>query len=135
MLKLILGRQKTGKTHHCLAAAETAASDGKNVIMLVPEQYSFECQKHLLESLGPQISNRIDIHSFTSLCEAVCAVNGGLAGKNVDDGTRYILVGQAVKSVRDSLKMYARYADSASFIGEMMSVITELKQASVSADA
>lgn len=135
MLKLVLGRQKTGKTHYCLAAAEAAVKQGKEVIMLVPEQYSFECQRLLLDSLGPAVSNRIDIHSFTSLCEAVCAVNGGLAGYNVDDGTRFILVGQAVKSVKDNLKIYSRYTGSVSFIREMMSVITELKQSSVSPDA
>ncbi len=131
MLKLILGRQKSGKTHCCLELAEQCVNNGENVIMLVPEQYSFECQKHLLESLGASVSNKIEIHSFTSLCEAICGVFGGVAGHIVDDGTRYILVGQAIRSVKDNLNIYGKYSDSQAFIKNIMSVITEFKQSSV----
>ena len=131
MLKLILGRQKAGKTTACLDIAKQASASDKSVIMLVPEQYSFECQRHLLNDLGSKLSNKIEIHSFTSLSEAICSVYGGLSGHNVDDGTRYILVGQALKSVRDSLMLYGKYADSQSFIKSIMSVITEFKQSSV----
>lgn len=132
MLQLVLGVQKSGKTEYCLKTAESAVKDGKSVIMLVPEQYSFECQRLLLDTLGAAVSNKIEIHSFTSLCEAVCAVVGGCAGITVDDGTRFILVGQALKGVRDSLKVYAKYVGSTPFVKQMMSVITEFKQSSVS---
>ena len=134
MLKLILGRQKSGKTQICIEKERTIVENGKSVIMLVPEQYSFQCQRHLLAELGSVLSNKIEIHSFTSLCEAICSVNGGLAGYIVDDATRYILVGQALKNVRDNLTIYAKYVDSSSFIKQMVSVITEFKQSAVSSD-
>lgn len=135
MLKLILGRQQTGKTHECLSLAEAAVGNGKNVVFIVPEQYSFECQRLLLETFGSKISNKIEIHSFTSLCEAICDVYGGASGINVDEATRFILIGQALKNVKDSLKMYARYASSTSFIKEILSTVTELKQSGVTAEA
>ena len=135
MLKLILGRQQTGKTHSCLSAAEAAVNAGKNVVFIVPEQYSFECQRLLLETFGSKISNKIEIHSFTSLCEAICDVYGGASGINVDDATRFILIGQALKNVKDSLKMYGRYASSTSFIKEILSTVTELKQSGVTSEA
>ncbi len=134
MLKLILGRQGTGKTYNCIKIAEQVALSGGQAVMLVPEQFSFECQRHLLETLGPKISNRIEIHSFTSLCEAICDVYGGTARQNVDDATRYILIGQALKNTCDSLKLYGKYVGSSSFVREMMSVITELKQSSITAE-
>ncbi len=134
MLKLILGRQKSGKTQKCLEEARDIARSGKSVIMLVPEQYSFQCQRHLLTELGSELSNKIEIHSFTSLCEAICSVNGGLAGYIVDDATRYILVGQALRNVRDNLTVYSKYVESSSFIKQMVSVITEFKQSAVSSD-
>ena len=52
MLKLILGRQGSGKTYNCIKAAEKVALSGGKAVMLVPEQFSFECQRHLLETLG-----------------------------------------------------------------------------------
>lgn len=134
MLKLILGRARSGKTHKCIEIARQSVLDNESVIMLVPEQYSFECQKHLLEALGPKLSNKIEIHSFTSLCEAICAEIGGVSGYNVDDGIRYILVGQAIRNVRDNLQLFSKYTNSKSFIKQMMSTITELKQASVTAE-
>ena len=51
MLNLILGRQLSGKTKYCTDLAFKLAKEGKQVIMLVPEQYSFECQKLLLQEL------------------------------------------------------------------------------------
>ncbi len=134
MLNFILGRQKTGKTYRCTKLADELVSANKKVIMLVPEQYSFECQKNLLEELGPQKSNAVIIHSFTSLCEEILSVNGGVSGYNVDDATRYILVGQAIKNVKDNLKIYSKYAESSSFINQMLSVFTEFKQTAVSVE-
>lgn len=135
MLKLILGRQQTGKTHKCLSLAEAAVGTEKNVVFIVPEQYSFECQRLLLETFGSKISNRIEIHSFTSLCEAICDVYGGASGINVDEATRFVLIGQALKNVKDNLKMYGRYASSTSFIKEILSIVTELKQSGVTSEA
>lgn len=131
MLNLILGRQRSGKTYKCLSLAQKIAESGKKTVMLVPEQFSFECQRHLLDTLGPKVSNLIEIHSFTSLCEAVSTVNGGISGYVVDDSTRYILVGQAIKNVKDSLLVYGKYANSQSFLKQMLSVLTEFRQSSV----
>lgn len=135
MLKLILGQRRTGKTERLMTAAKTAVGEGKKVIMLVPEQYSFECQRNLLYTLGASDSNKIDILSFTSLCEEVCALIGGAAAPIIDDGTRYIVMRQALIGVRDSLRIYSKYCDSASFVNQMLSTVTELKQADVTPEA
>ena len=109
MLSLILGRKRTGKTALCVKAAKEAAELGKEVILLVPEQFSFECQRLLLETLGPVVSNKIKIHSFTSLCSEICTCYGGLAGRNVDDGIRFLLTRLAIISSADSMKHYSKY--------------------------
>jgi ATP-dependent helicase/nuclease subunit B len=127
-----MGRQQSGKSYRCIEIACDLAKADKQVILLIPEQYSFECQRLLLSTLGPKLSNRIDIQSFTGLCKSISAEIGGIAGRNVDDGTRYLLVSKAVGSVADSLKHYFKYANSPKFLKEVVSVITELKQCSVS---
>ena len=132
MLNFVLGRQQSGKTFYLINKAAKAVSEDKQVIMLVPEQFNFECQRLLLESLGPTVSNKIEIHSFTSLCKAICAEIGGLSGITVDDGMRYLLGVKAVSGVADNLRHYARYKNSPEFIKEVVSVITEMKQCAVS---
>lgn len=134
MLSLIIGRKRTGKTTLCVKAAKEAAELGKEVIMLVPEQFSFECQRLLLNALGPVVSNKIKIHSFTSLCSEICSCYGGLSGKNVDDGIRFLLTRLAIISSADSMKHYTKYAYSSDFAKKAVSAITEMKQSCVSAD-
>ena len=119
----------------CFLCYNKEVKINKDVILIVPEQYSFECQRLLLETFGSKISNKIQIHSFTSLCEAICDVYGGVSGVNVDESTRFILIGHAIKNVKDSLKMYGKYASSTSFIKEILSVITEFKQSNISSEA
>ena len=134
MFQLILGRKKSGKTQYCQDLARDLVNDGRDVIMLVPEQFSFECQRNLLKSLGSKVFNQIDILSFTGLCEEIQSKFGGFSGINVDDGTRFVLIGQALDSVKDNLKIYGKYYNSSAFIKEVMSIITELKQTGINAD-
>ena len=134
MLNLIFGRKLSGKTKYCTELAAKLANENKSVILLIPEQYSFECQKMLLCELGPVVSNKIEIHSFTSLCKAIATEIGGVSGVEVDEGIRFLLVGRALENVKDNLKHYARYVNSNDFRLKIISVINELKQASVNSD-
>ncbi len=131
MLKILLGRKQTGKTYSLIKTAEESAIEGKKVIMLVPEQYSFECQRMLLKKLGHIVSNKIEIHSFTSICQALAGVYGGVSGRAVDEGTRFILTRRAIEGVKDSLLHYTDYTSSPEFVKKILSVIKELKQSSV----
>ena len=135
MLNLILGRQLSGKSYYLLKTAESISLSGGNVVMIVPEQYTFEMQKKLLKELGPEVSNRINILSFTGLCEDIGNCYGGISGITVDDGIRFILVKNALKSVSDSLKHYRRYVNSPEFAKQMLTVIGEMKTAAVSPEA
>ncbi len=135
MLNLILGRKNSGKTKFCTEKAAELVKMGKNVVMLVPEQFNFECQKLLLNELGASVSNKIEIYSFTSLCKAISVDIGGLSGKTVDEGVRFLLVGKALHNVKDHLKYYLRYINSHQFQKEIMHVISELKQSFVSPES
>lgn len=131
MLRLILGRRQSGKTTYCINKARSAVEAGKKVIFLVPEQYSFECQRMLLKQQGPQISNKIAIHSFSSLCTEIGNALGGNAGKTVDDGIRFILIKRSLAAVKDGLTHYARYVGSDEFARKLLLIFSEFKQAGV----
>lgn len=134
MLRFILGRAGSGKTYTVFKTIEKMLSEKKeNIILLVPEQFTFECEKQLLKNCGA-FASRVDVVGFTQLCENIFNELGGGAGKYVDDSIRHILMGQAVKSVCDDLKVYAKYCESSEFIGQMVAAVTELKQAAVDAD-
>ena len=134
MLNLVLGRKKSGKTEYILNKLEPLVRSGEPVILLVPEQYNFECQRLLLNELGPALSNKVEIYGFTSLCNAILTKIGGVSGRVVDDSMRFFLLSRAVKEVADNLKHYTKYINSTDFINRILNTTAELKQSNISAD-
>ena len=65
-MRFILGKSGTGKTTTCLNEIKKAIDEGfdGNIIYIVPEQFSFESEKKLIESIGKTII-RI-IYSYTN---------------------------------------------------------------------
>ena len=82
MLQFVLGRAGSGKTEYLrrLLADRSRAGLG-GVMMLVPEQYTFEPEKAMLRLAGPVRGNAIPVYSFTRLAEAVFRREGGAAGR------------------------------------------------------
>lgn len=134
MLEFVLGTAMSGKSEYCLKKAEMTAVSGGSVVYIVPEQFTFETQKKLLRRLGPSVSNKIEILSFTGLCSEIAKVYGGLSAVNVDEGIRFILIRKALKQVQDNLKHFKKYVNSADFAKQMLSVVGELKTAAVDLD-
>ena len=78
MLQLLLGRSGTGKTRRVLEELTHLArqQDAPTLVLLVPEQFSFESERTQLEALGPRLAGRIRVLSFTRLAETVCRFSG-----------------------------------------------------------
>ncbi len=134
MLQLILGRSGSGKTHRIYDELTTSVVKGGAAahILLVPEQYSFESERALLERLGPQKAGSVRVLSFTRLAETVFRELGGLAGKRMDDCVRSLLLSRALEQVADHLTLYRRQIQDPAAIRSMMTVLTECKQCAIS---
>lgn len=98
----------------------------------MPEQYSFESERALLERLGPQKAGSVRVLSFTRLAETVFRELGGLAGKRMDDCVRSLLLSRALEQVADHLTLYRRQIQDPAAIRAMMTVLTECKQCAIS---
>lgn len=134
MLRLILGRSGYGKTYRIQQElVSLARQDGPHppLLLIVPEQFSFESERALLEMLGPRLANRIQVLSFTRLAQTVGREVGGLAGRQLDDGTRALLMSQALEQVADSLVFYKRQAASPDYVQAMLSLLSECKQCAI----
>ncbi len=100
MLQLLLGRSGSGKSHTVFDRLEALARDGQEkVFLLVPEQYSFASERELLTRLGAQLANSIAVVSFTRLADTVFREIGGMAGEQLDDGMRALLMSRALGEV------------------------------------
>ena len=83
MLHLILGRSGSGKTQYIRSLLRDLAKQGaRDMILLVPEQFSFESERSMLELLGPRDGTcGLEILSFSRLvvrCVSWC--DGGVSG-------------------------------------------------------
>lgn len=133
MLQLILGRSGSGKTRRIYdeLTSSVGRENGKAHILLVPEQFSFESERALLERLGASGAGRVQVLSFTRLAETVFRELGGLAGRRMDDCVRALLLSQALEQVGDNLTLYRRHIQDPAYIRSLLSVLTECKQCAV----
>lgn len=126
MLKLILGRAKTGKTTYLLNAVRREGPSRPQVL-LVPEQVSHDAERQLCAQCGPAASRYAEVLSFTRLAHRVFTRAGGLARPQLDGGGRLLLMSQAVASVSSSLRVYARPSKKAAFLEQLLATGDELK--------
>ena len=131
MLEFVLGRAGTGKT---TLLREKAALSREQVILLVPEQYTFETERALLEKYGTETANRVKVYSFTRLAEAAFLRYGGNAGKRLTDGGRRILMTLAVEACADRLTLFKKSAVSGRMTDTMLNAIGEMKLCGISPD-
>ena len=133
MLQFVLGRAGSGKTEYLrrLLADRSRAGLG-GVMMLVPEQYTFETEKAMLRLAGPVRGNAIPVYSFTRLAEAVFRREGGAAGRRLSDGGRRILMASAIEACQDRLEVYASAAKGGRVNDVMLTAVNEMKMCGIS---
>ena len=97
MLIPIMGRADSGKTTLVLEKIEEAARAGSRVLLIVPEQFSFEMEKAVFGRLGGRLAMQVEVYSFPRLCHHVFSECGGMAGEYVTDAARQILMNLALQ--------------------------------------
>lgn len=129
---LFWGRAGSGKTTAVLQKIAQAAGEKKRVLLIVPEQFSFEMEKAVAR-LVPNGAQQVEVYSFTRLCHKVFADCGGMAGEVVTEPAKQILMSLTLGQVRDQLELYSRQAKNPAFVGTMLRQIDEFKNAGRSA--
>ncbi len=134
MLHFILGRAGSGKTTLLYTKLKKAAAEGKRVLLLVPEQASFEAEKQLSAFLSPSEFLQVEVLSFTRLCNLIFREYGGLAGSYIDQTAKALLMSIAMEQLRDQLKFYSGSNGTAAFTEAMVEQMKEFKNAGVFPD-
>ena len=129
MLHIITGRTGSGKTRKIRKLiADTAFSEPNKAVLIVPEQFSFETERAMLQLLGNEKGNTVEVLSFSRLAEKVLDKCGKLPDKTVDDSTRAILMSIAVESLGEKTVKFRRYVKNPALISELISFRKELKK-------
>lgn len=135
LLHLILGRVGSGKTTHVHKLIEDYIKDGlSDIVLIVPEQFSFATEKAMLNRLDSSDANKVEVLSFTRLADSVFREYGGKNKRQISAVGRVILMSLALESVKDKLELYGNHADRPALINEMLGISSEFKQCAVSHD-
>ena len=107
----ITGRPGSGKSETILQELKNALAEGRNVLLLVPEQQAVLWESRLAETLPLAWQLRLEVTNFTRLANTVFRQYGGLAKPKIDDGGRTLVLWRAMLSVWDMLQVYNHGAD------------------------
>lgn len=135
MVRFLFGRAVSGKTTTILNMIKEDVDCGqRDVVLLVPEQASFDYERSLLRILGDGRYTAVPVLSFTRLLDEVGRNCGGISGKHLTDSGRIILMSRAMKAVEDNLSLFSKYSSNTSFINSVIDVIGEFKRCGITSD-
>ncbi len=135
MLKFILGRSKSGKTEYVRNLLSALALQGeKRLLMLVPDQQTFDTEKAFLELLGPKDAVNVKVLGFSRLCDFIFEEAGYAPGILADDSVKTLLMSIALEDTADFMKLYSEKALSPQLLNMMLDIRHELMKNKITPD-
>ncbi|MCD7824282.1 MAG: exodeoxyribonuclease V subunit gamma [Oscillospiraceae bacterium] len=132
MLRIVTGEYPDEKMVMYGREIKTLLEDSKDVLCVIPDQFSFQFDKMLYSELGAKDFNRVEVKSFRRLSDEI--LTSALAGGAQPSGTimrpeeKIPIIYLTLKEVRrkKALKALTRFLDKPAFIDEIGSVIESL---------
>lgn len=127
-LRFILGRAGMGKTHYIFDSVTknvTVDPDGPPVIILVPEQATFQMEYALAKALGGSV--RAEVLSFHRLAHRVFLETGGAARIPIGELGKRMVLRQLLEKYRANLRVFGKTAGRPGFADCLARTIGEFK--------
>lgn len=138
MLTCILGGCGTGKSTRLTEQIRQKLTEGAKVLVLVPEQFSFEAEKKLYAALGAELFNRLQTYSFATLSQDILH-NYGTAARNesyASEQEKLLYLYQAVQycTEQKEFRLFEKRRNAPDFIMSLSEMITKLRKAGIKAE-
>lgn len=135
MLRLILGRAASGKTLYTRKLiAEKLSADG-DVILIVPEQFSFESEKAMIELLGAKRLSEMKIMSFSSLSKYILELYCADRKPPVTNAAKAVIMSMALEAVSDKLDIFSKCLKNKNTVAGLLDMTDELIQCNVTGES
>lgn len=137
-LQLIIGGSGTGKTEKLyrflIKQSVEGYRKGEHFLAIVPEQFTMETQKTIVELSETKGTMAIDILSFQRLAKRIFEEAGLSTLKVLDDTGKCLILRKIIEENKDSFTVFGSKAKMTGFIEEMKSMVSELYQYGISED-
>ncbi len=132
-VKFILGTSGEERSKKIYEYAIGASRDPeKNVIVIVPEQFTLVTQKGLVQAHPKHALLNIDVVSFERLAAKILGKTGGCADPIIRESGKSIIIRKVINECRKDLKFFAAKTRKRGLVSEMKSLVSELNQYGVS---
>lgn len=133
-IRFVFGRAGSGKSYYCLNQIKKKLGNDKNnkLIMLVPDQYTFQTEKKLLEYVGEKALLRAEVLSFKRMATRVFDKCGGRAINVMEDSGKNMLIYKLLRDKGEELQYFNRISKQQGFVGIVSKSITEFKKYNIS---
>lgn len=136
-LNFILGRVGSGKTSACfdgIIDELNGAPEGVPLILLVPEQATFQAERMLAVRSANGGFSRAHVLGFRRLAHKVLLENGGGARPRITDLGKRLVLRRLLAKHQDELKILGRAARQRTFAETLASAIWEFKTFCIAPD-
>ncbi|MDD4766774.1 MAG: helicase-exonuclease AddAB subunit AddB [Desulfotomaculaceae bacterium] len=129
-LRFIIGRAGSGKTRTCLEeirAELKARPAGTPLVLLVPEQATFQTEYALAATPGLQGFIRAQVLSFRRLAYRVLQEAGGAARPHIGELGKRMLLRRLLEQRREEIRVFRRSAGQPGFADTLARTLGEIK--------
>lgn len=125
-LEFIAGRAGSRKTTLLFSRIRSLLDKGERAVLIVPEQFTFESERRLAESLESGLLDAV-VFSFTTLASKVLRETGDNRVFLSHQG-KLMMIRKALEEHKPDLKVYGRIAGKPGFTAECDRLFTRLKR-------
>ena len=131
----ILGSRGSHLIGRILPMVDECRKAEQRVLLLVPEQYTLQAERELVEGLNLPGLMDIDVLSPRRLTRRIREGGGHAPLIPLDEGGRLMALAQALTQVQDQLTYYGRVALTAGLPEKLSALLGDLQRAGVTAQA
>ncbi|MHC4445952.1 MAG: PD-(D/E)XK nuclease family protein [Planctomycetota bacterium] len=132
-IRFVVGRAGSGKTHRCLEAIRAGlredAAGGEKLLLVVPEQASFQMERALIETADVRGYTRCEVLSFQRLAYRIFAEMGAdprRADQTIGSLGRMMVIRLLIDGDKARLQVLGRVADKPGLIKQVADNVDEL---------
>jgi len=130
MLHLIKGAAKSGKTAEIFKRMRDAVGNGKNAMLIVPEQASFYNERRLQRELGEH-RGAAQVVSFSRFADKMTSGSKKAIKPRITPFAESFMMSIALDEISDQLSVYKKNYYTKGFIEQVLSAVKELQNAGV----
>lgn len=129
-LRFIYGRAGSGKSRYSLEMMKRKIESGIQypLIMVVPEQFSFQAEKNLIDIVGTHGIFQSEVLSFRRMAFKVFSEVGGITRQHMNSSGKDMLLCKIIDENKANLSIFKKSAGRAGFIDTVSQAITEFKR-------